>query len=213
MLSNLTKKQVLKWFSNNNKDIMSECTHDTNTEFDLKYLKKDAIKLEPHLHTCINLKVALKIPATIVQLAFRSSLAKKRINIRKRIINTEYVGNIIAILQNDSEKTYIIEPNKKIAQAIFLPLVKIAQLISVENKKELGITVKEIQGFGSTDRIEVSVNMAEEKIINKREIISTHQSISISPYDQYMLTIKKKVKNQAQLFETKVTICDITHRI
>ncbi|KAG9297960.1 hypothetical protein G9A89_018788 [Geosiphon pyriformis] len=145
MLSDLTKKQVQKWFSNNNKNIMSECTHDTDARFDLRYPEKDAIKLEPHSCTYIDLKVALEISATImVQLAFRNSLAKKGINIRKRIIDTGYVGNIIAMLQNDSKKAYIIEPNKKIAQAIFLPLVKIAQLVSVENRKELGIIAKGI---------------------------------------------------------------------
>ncbi|KAG9298624.1 hypothetical protein G9A89_012692 [Geosiphon pyriformis] len=131
---------------------MPECVHDTNARFDLRYPGKDAIKLEPHLCTCINLKVVLEIPATtMVQLASRSSLAKKRINIKGGIIDAEYVETIIAILQNDSEKTYIIEPNKKITQAIFLPLVKIAQLVLMENRKKLGITARGIQGFGSTD--------------------------------------------------------------
>ncbi|KAG9288881.1 hypothetical protein G9A89_019503 [Geosiphon pyriformis] len=87
------------------------------------------------------------------------------------------------MLQNDSEKIYIIGPNKKIVQAIFLSLVKVAQLISVRNRKKLGITAKEIQKFGSMGRIDVPVNMVEEKIIDKREIIFTRQSISILPYD------------------------------
>ncbi|KAG9305039.1 hypothetical protein G9A89_007442 [Geosiphon pyriformis] len=111
------------------------------------------------------------------------------------------------MLQNNSEKTYIIEPNEKKTQAIFLPLVKIAQLVLVENRKKLGIITKGIQRFGLTDKIDVPVNMAEEKIIGKREIISTHQSISILLYDQYMLAIKKKVKDQAQMFEAKTNIC------
>ncbi|KAG9294099.1 hypothetical protein G9A89_015509 [Geosiphon pyriformis] len=115
-LSDLSKEQELKWFNDNNKDIMPECVHDTNARFDLKYPRKDAIKLKPHSHTCIDLKVALEILATtIVQLASKSSLVKKRINIRREIINTEYIENIITMLQNDLEKAYIIEPNKKIA--------------------------------------------------------------------------------------------------
>ncbi|KAG9285802.1 hypothetical protein G9A89_013227 [Geosiphon pyriformis] len=106
---------------------MPECVHNTDAEFDLRYPGTEAIKLEPHSCTCIDLKVALEILATtMVQLASRSSLAKRGINIRGGIIDTEYVGNIIAILQNNSEKAYIIEPNKKIAQAIFLLLVRIA---------------------------------------------------------------------------------------
>ncbi|KAG9288110.1 hypothetical protein G9A89_017705 [Geosiphon pyriformis] len=80
----------------------------------------------------------------MVQLASRSSLAKKGINIKEGIINTGYVENIIAMLQNDSEKAYIIDSNEKIAQAIFLPLVKVAQLVSVGNREELGITARKI---------------------------------------------------------------------
>ncbi|KAG9288616.1 hypothetical protein G9A89_006717 [Geosiphon pyriformis] len=145
VLPDLSKEQELKWYSDNNEGIMPECTHDTDTEFNLRYLGKKAIKLEPNLRTCIDLKIALEIPATtMVQLAFRNSLAKKRINIRGEIINTGYVGNIIAMLQNNSKKIYIIEPNKKIAQTIFLPLVKIAQLVSVGNREELRITAKGI---------------------------------------------------------------------
>ncbi|KAG9301559.1 hypothetical protein G9A89_004830 [Geosiphon pyriformis] len=126
-LPDLTKEQELKWFSDNSENIMPKYMHDTNTKFDLRYLKKNAIKLKPYLCTCIDLKVALEIPTTtMVQLVSKSSLANKGVNIRGGIINTGYIGNIIAMLQNNSEKTYIIEPNKKIAQAIFLSLIKVA---------------------------------------------------------------------------------------
>ncbi|KAG9289450.1 hypothetical protein G9A89_008011 [Geosiphon pyriformis] len=208
-LSDLTKEQILKWFSNNEKRIMLKCAHNTDTGFDLRYPGKKTIKLKPHSCTCIDLKVAMEIPATImVQLTSRSSLAKRGINIRGGIIDAEYVGNIITMLQNDSEKAYIIELNEKIAQVIFLPLVKIAQLVSMENRKKLGITAKGIQEFRSMGRINILVNMMKEKVIDKKEIISTHQSISIPPYDQYMLYIKREVKNQTQLFETEATICE-----
>ncbi|KAG9284276.1 hypothetical protein G9A89_002086 [Geosiphon pyriformis] len=163
---------------------MSECMHDTDAEFDLRYLGKEAIKLEPYLHTYIDLKVALEIPTmTMVQLASKSSLVKKGINIRKKIINAGYIENIIAMLQNDSEKTYILEPNKKITQAIFLLLVKIAQLISVGDREELRITVKGISEFESTGRKDIPVNMAEEEIVNKKEIISTFQLVFIPSYN------------------------------
>ncbi|KAG9292224.1 hypothetical protein G9A89_023944 [Geosiphon pyriformis] len=188
---------------------MSKHAHNTDAEFDLRYSRKDAIKLEPNLHTCIDLKIALEIPATIiVQLASKSSLVKKGINIRGGIIDAEYVRNIIAMLQNDLEKIYTIEPNEKIVQAIFLPLMKIAQLVLVRNKEKLGITAREIQRFESTGRIDIPVNMVEEEIINKGEIISTRQSISIPLYDQYMLAIKRKIKDQAQLFKAEATICE-----
>ncbi|KAG9294677.1 hypothetical protein G9A89_008156 [Geosiphon pyriformis] len=194
---------------NNGSSIMPERVHDTDAEFDLRYFGKNAIKLEPHLHTYINLKIALEIPATtMVQLVFRSRLAKRGINIRERIIDAGYVRNIIAMLQNDSEKAYVIEPNEKIVQAIFLSLVKIAQLVSVGNREELGITARGIQEFELTDRVNIPVNMVEEEIIDKGKIIFTGQPISIPPYDQYMIVIKRKVKDQNQIFEAEATHCE-----
>ncbi|KAG9284456.1 hypothetical protein G9A89_014060 [Geosiphon pyriformis] len=170
---------------------MPECAYNTDAEFDLRYPGKDLIKLEPHLCICIDFKIALKILATtMVQLASRNSLAKKRINIRGGIIDAGYVRNIIVMLQNDSEKAYTIDPNEKIAQAIFLLLMKVAQLVLVRNREKLKITAREIQRFRSTGKI-------EEEIINKGEIISTCQSISILLYDQYMLAIKREIKDQA----------------
>ncbi|KAG9289216.1 hypothetical protein G9A89_022526 [Geosiphon pyriformis] len=207
-LPDLSKEQELKWYSNNGEGIMPKCVHGTNTGFDLRYPEKDPIKLELHSRICIDLKIALEIPATtIVQLASRSSLVKRGINIRGRIIDTGYVGNIIIMLQNDSEKAYIIKPNEKIAQTIFLSLVRVAQLVSVGKRKKLGITARKIQKFGSTDRINVPVNMTEEEIVGQREIISTGQAISIPSYSQYMLTIGRKEKEQGQIFEVEANLC------
>ncbi|KAG9307375.1 hypothetical protein G9A89_017204 [Geosiphon pyriformis] len=112
------------------------------------------------------------------------------------------------MLQNDSEKTYVIEPSKKIAQAIFLPLVRVAQLVSVEKREELEITARGIQGFRSMGRIDISVNIAEEEIVGQGEIISTGQAISISLYNQYMLAIERKEKDQAQIFEAEASLCE-----
>ncbi|KAG9288184.1 hypothetical protein G9A89_020490 [Geosiphon pyriformis] len=63
-----------------------------------------------------------------------------------------------------------------------------------------------IQEFGSTGRVDVPVNMAEEEIVDQREIISTSQTISIPPYGQYMIGIKWKVKEQNQIFEAEPTL-------
>ncbi|KAG9291629.1 hypothetical protein G9A89_022048 [Geosiphon pyriformis] len=182
-LPNLSKEQELKWYSDNGEGIMPERVHDTNTGFDLRYPRTEAIKLELHTRICINLKIALEILATTM--------------------------DMWEISQNDSNKAYIIEPNKKITQAIFLPLVKIAQLVLVRNRKELGITAREIQRFGSMGRIDVPVNMAKEEIVGQREIISTSQAISIPPYSQYMLAIEKKEKDQAQIFEAEASLCKL----
>ncbi|KAG9293352.1 hypothetical protein G9A89_007598 [Geosiphon pyriformis] len=209
-LFDLTKEQKLKWFSNNDEGIMPEQVHNTNAEFNLRYPEKDPIKLESHLCICIDLKIALEILATtIVQLIFRSSLVKKEINIREKIIDAGYIENIITMLQNDSEKAYTIDPNKKIAQAIFLSLIRVAQLVLVGNREKLGITAREIQRFGSIGRIDVPVNMAEEEVIDKEKIISIHQPISIPLYNWYMVTIERKVKDQVQIFEAEAQFCEL----
>ncbi|KAG9306274.1 hypothetical protein G9A89_000026, partial [Geosiphon pyriformis] len=86
--------------------------------------------------------------------------------------------------------------------------IKIAQLVLVRNREELGITVRGIQGFGSMGRIDVPVNMVEKKIIGQREIISTSQTIFIPPYSQYMLAIERREKKQEQIFEAETIFCE-----
>ncbi|KAG9302865.1 hypothetical protein G9A89_022281 [Geosiphon pyriformis] len=75
-------------------------------------------------------------------------------------------------------------------------------------REELGITAKGIQGFGSMNRIDVPVNMAEKKIIGQGEIISTGQVIFIPPYDQYIVVIERKVKDKDQIFEAETSLCE-----
>ncbi|KAG9297050.1 hypothetical protein G9A89_000429 [Geosiphon pyriformis] len=165
-LPNFSKKQELKWFSDNNEGIMPKHAHNTDVEFDLRYPGKEAIKLKPYLHTCIDFKVALKISTTtIVQLVSRSK-------------------NIIAMLQNDSKKAYIIAKQKNSRGNIPLVLVR--------NREKLGITARRINGFKFMNRVDVPVNMAKEKIIDKGEIIFTCQPISIPPYGQYIVVVEKK---------------------
>ncbi|KAG9291200.1 hypothetical protein G9A89_004603 [Geosiphon pyriformis] len=84
-LPDLSKEQELKWYNDNNKGIMPECVHDTDTGFDLRYLGKKAIKLEPNLCTYIDLKIALKISTTtMIQLASKSSLVKKKSTLEEK---------------------------------------------------------------------------------------------------------------------------------
>ncbi|KAG9292269.1 hypothetical protein G9A89_009081 [Geosiphon pyriformis] len=50
--------------------------------------------------------------------------------------------------------------------------------------------------------------MAKKEIADKEKIISTCQLIFILLYDQYMLVIEKKIKDQVQIFETEATLCE-----
>ncbi|KAG9299687.1 hypothetical protein G9A89_006403 [Geosiphon pyriformis] len=193
----LSKELELKWYSDNEKEICPERAHDTDAT--------------PHSLVKIDLKIALEIPvSTIVQVASRSSLAKKEINIKRGIIDAGYTGNIIMMLQNNSDRPYKIESQEKIAQAIFLPLVKIPQLTPVTTQEELGLTARGMNRFGSSGRGNVLVNFMEEDS-DQVEFIHTNTVISISSYQQYIFKMNQKIQDQALLFKASPKICSLAN--
>ncbi|KAG9298872.1 hypothetical protein G9A89_015893 [Geosiphon pyriformis] len=103
---NLSKELELKWYSNNEKGICPKRTH--NTDADLKIVVEILI----------------------------STMVQKKIDIKRGIIDAGYMGNIIMMLQNNLNRPYKIESQEKIAQAIFLPLIKIPQLIPASLPEE-----------------------------------------------------------------------------
>ncbi|KAG9301368.1 hypothetical protein G9A89_018040 [Geosiphon pyriformis] len=146
----------LKYFDNHGQGIRPEKAHKINTEYDLRYLGKDTLVLQPKFLTKINLKIAFEIPPkAIVQIASRSLLANKEINIRRGVIDAEYTGNITIMLQNKTDKPFRIEHAEKIVQAIYLPLINILGLQLVNNREQLGKNKRGMQSFGSTGRFTV----------------------------------------------------------
>ncbi|KAG9306889.1 hypothetical protein G9A89_002558 [Geosiphon pyriformis] len=106
---------------------------------------------------------------------------------------------------NNSEKSYTIESKKKIAQAIFLLLVKIEKFVPVENREKLLQTTRETFGFGST-RKGIEVNFTET-IKKKDEVIKTEQSIILLPYRKSEIRIKKTIKEKDLIFESYPETC------
>ncbi|KAG9303310.1 hypothetical protein G9A89_013636 [Geosiphon pyriformis] len=89
----------LKYFDNG-KRIKPEKTHEINTEYDLRYPGKNTLVFQSKSLTKINLKIAFEIlPGAMVQIASKSLLASKKINIRGGVIDAEYTGNITIIEQ------------------------------------------------------------------------------------------------------------------
>ncbi|KAG9291015.1 hypothetical protein G9A89_012887 [Geosiphon pyriformis] len=107
---------------------------------------------------------------------------------------------------NNSDKLYKIKSHKKIAQAIFLPLIKIPQLVPVTTQEELGLTAQKIKGFGSSRRDNIMVNFMVEDS-DQVELIYTNTIISIPSYWQYILKVNQKIQNQALVFEANLKIC------
>ncbi|KAG9294432.1 hypothetical protein G9A89_001937 [Geosiphon pyriformis] len=128
----------LKYFDNNRQKIKPEKAHEIDAEYDLRYSGKNTLVLQPKFLTKINLRIVLEIPpGTIVQIASQSSLASKKINVREEVINAGYTGDITIMLQNETDKLFKIEHAKKIAQAIYLLLINISGLQSVNNREQL----------------------------------------------------------------------------
>ncbi|KAG9301828.1 hypothetical protein G9A89_004507 [Geosiphon pyriformis] len=150
----LTKNQPaiqLKYFDNNGQGIKPKKTHEIDAGYNLRYPGKDTLVFQPKSLTKINLKITLEIPLeAIVQIASRLLLASKEINIRGGVIDAGYTGDITIILQNKTDKPFRIKHAEKIAQAIYLPLINISGLQSVNNREQLGKSEKKTQGFGST---------------------------------------------------------------
>ncbi|KAG9301943.1 hypothetical protein G9A89_020987 [Geosiphon pyriformis] len=141
-----------KYFNNNRQEIKPKKAHKIDAGYDLRYPDKDTLVLKPKSLTKINLKIALEIPpGAMVQIASRSSLASKKINVRGGIIDAGYTGDITVMLQNETDKLFKIEHVEKIVQAIYLPLINISGLQLVNQKEQLGKSDRRTQGFGSTE--------------------------------------------------------------
>ncbi|KAG9285145.1 hypothetical protein G9A89_004360 [Geosiphon pyriformis] len=129
----------LKYFDNHGQGIRPEKAHEINAGYNLKYPKKNTLVFQPKSLTKINFKITLEIlPGAMVQIASRLSLASKRINVRGEVIDAGYTKDITIMLQNETDKSFKIKHAKKIAQAIYLPLINISGLQSVNNRKQLG---------------------------------------------------------------------------
>ncbi|KAG9284626.1 hypothetical protein G9A89_004668 [Geosiphon pyriformis] len=185
----------LKYFNNNGQGIKPEKAHEIDTEYDLQYPGKNTLVLQPNSLTKINFKIVLKILLeAMIQIASRSSLASKGINIKGGIIDAGYTGDITIMLQNETDKPFQIEHAEKIAQAIYLPLINISGLQLVSQREQLGKSERGTNGFGSTGQFTVPVNIA----LNEQK----HLEIYTCP----------KPTTTQQIFESNEQIC-LEHNI
>ncbi|KAG9289369.1 hypothetical protein G9A89_007930 [Geosiphon pyriformis] len=199
----------LKYFNNNRQGIKPEKAHEIDAGYDLRYPGKDTLILKPKSLTKINLKIALEIPSgAIVQITSWSSLASKGINIRGGIIDAGYTRDITVMLQNETDKLFRIEHAEKFAQAIYLSLINISGLQLVNQREQLGKSNRGTQGFGSTGRFTVPVNIALNTQNESHQILRLSQPITISPFREHpeIYTCPKPTTTQ-QIFESNKQVC------
>ena len=115
-------------------------------------LDKDKIAINPHESIKINTGLALEIPDGYFGGIFaRSGLATKE-NLRPSncvgVIDSDYRGEILVSIFNDSTEKRIISNNQRIAQLVIMPYLE----VSFNEVDNLSDTIRSNKGFGSTGK-------------------------------------------------------------
>ena len=115
-------------------------------------LDKDKIAINPHKSIKINTGLALEIPDGYFGGIFaRSGLATKE-NLRPSncvgVIDSDYRGEILVSIFNDSTEKRIISNNQRIAQLVIMPYLE----VSFNEVDNLSDTIRSNKGFGSTGK-------------------------------------------------------------
>lgn len=121
----------------------------------------------------IPLGFAVEIPEGYeMQIRGRSGLARKngiQIFNAPGTIDSDYRGEVGAILHNASNQDFIINPEDRIAQAIVAPIIK----VNFQEVEELSETERGAGGFGSTGISESKMEKFYEPFVHLNEIKKT----------------------------------------
>ncbi len=120
--------------------------------YDLYAAIKERIGIRPHETVKIGTGLSFELPeGTFAAIFARSGIATKR-GLRPAncvgICDSDYRGEYIVALHNDTEESQFIEPGERIAQMILLPFVE----MSFNEVDELSDTVRGAVGFGGSGR-------------------------------------------------------------
>lgn len=120
--------------------------------YDLYAATDDPIMVQPHETIKIGTGLSFELPKnTFAAIYARSGIATKR-GLRPAnctgVCDSDYRGEYIVAVHNDSDKVQIIEPKERIAQMILLPYVQ----MNFDIADELTETDRGAGGFGSTGK-------------------------------------------------------------
>ena len=118
--------------------------------YDLYAATSYNIEIQPHTTVKIGTGLSFELPqGTFAAIFPRSGIATKR-GLRPAncvgVCDSDYRGEYIVALHNDTNKVQIIEPQERIAQMILLPFVE----MSFNEVDKLSNTVRGEGGFGSS---------------------------------------------------------------
>ena len=118
--------------------------------YDLYADTNSVVEIKPHKTKKINTEIAIMIPNGYYgAIVARSGLSTKK-GLRPAnctgIIDSDYRGDIIVALHNDSDEVQTIEPHERIAQLVICPFLS----VEFNEVDELDETERGENGFGST---------------------------------------------------------------
>lgn len=121
--------------------------------YDLYAALEDPVRIGPHETVRIDTGLQFEIPdGYFAAIYARSGLAAKE-GLRPAnctgVCDSDYRGNYIVALHNDSEEARIVEPGERIAQMVVMPYLD----VSFEESGGLTGTERGAGGFGSTGKM------------------------------------------------------------
>lgn len=120
--------------------------------YDLYAATEYTIQIEPHSTVKVETGLSFELPdRTFAGIFARSGLATKK-GLRPAncvgVCDSDYRGEYIVALHNDTDKTVSIEPKERIAQMVLLPYIPMI----FEEVDKLNETERGDGGFGSTGK-------------------------------------------------------------
>jgi len=120
--------------------------------YDLYAAIKERVGIRPHETVKVGTGLSFELPeGTFAAIFARSGIATKR-GLRPAncvgVCDSDYRGEYIVALHNDTEEAQFIEPGERIAQMILLPYIE----IKVNEVDELSDTVRGSSGFGDSGK-------------------------------------------------------------
>lgn len=118
--------------------------------WDLYSNNEEVIQVEAHSTVMIGTGLSMAIPNGYFGAVFaRSGLATKQ-GLRPAncvgVIDSDYRGEVIVSLHNDTDETKAINPKERIAQLVVMPYLS----VEFDEKESLNETLRGNGGFGST---------------------------------------------------------------
>ena len=120
--------------------------------YDLYACLDKSVTIAPHETAKVGTGLSLAVPEGYFGAVFARSGLASREGIRPAncvgVCDSDYRGEYIVALHNDSEKPYTVQPGDRIAQLVILPYLPVI----FEETEELPATERGAGGFGSTGR-------------------------------------------------------------